>query len=169
MASVTSTFSQLQAATKAVHTGIVAVGGALSLSTTISACGVLNMVQVPNKATLLDWWIKIYTGGAAQTLKIGTSQTHSGIMAVTSLSQTFSTSVSNQLILPTPYGIFNQGFLRAPGAGDLMPVRISISDDAQPSSVWVQGRLGAAISTSAYFTFVLFYTMDGLLGHTTIR
>ena len=172
MASVTVTFSQLQDAVKSVHTGVIAAAGAISRSVTISASGVLNMVRVPNHSTLLDFWLKVHTGGASQTVQIGTSQTPSGIMSVTTLSQTY--SISGQVAAPTAYGDNNTGVIRAPGgtkggAIDLMPVRISLSDDVQPSSVWVQGRLGAAISASAFFTFCLFYTMDGLRGHTTIR
>lgn len=178
MASVSLSFSQLVPQVKAVHTGIIAAGGALSTSaglTTICPSTVLNFCQVPNRATLLDFWIRIQTGGASQTLQIGTSQTPSGIMSVTTLSQTY--SISTQSAAPAPYGVFNQGYIRAPGGTtgavtgvtDLMPVRISISDDVSPASVWLQGRVGAGCSASAFFTFMVFYTMDGLTGHTTIR
>ena len=169
MATLTVTMSQLSPNVKAVHTGINVAASALSLSSTFTPSNILWMVKIPNHATIVDYWLKIQTGGAAQTVAIGTASSPTGIMAATSLSQTYSISVSNQLITPTPYGIFNQGWLRAPGPGDTMPVRISLSDDASPSSVWVQGKLTVAISNSAYFSFALFYTMDGMLGHTTIR
>lgn len=174
MASATLTFSQLRPTPNAIHVGMTWAAGALSRSATVCASSVLNMVQVPNGATLLDFWLRVHTGGASQNIQIGTSNTPSGIMSITTLSQTFSHSGTAQGI----YGVFNQGYIRAPGgtagtgAGatqDLMPVRISLSDDVQPASVWVQGRLGAGCSESAYFTFVLFYSTDGAPGHTTIR
>jgi hypothetical protein len=53
--------------------------------------------------------------------------------------------------------------------GDLMPVRISLSDNAQPATTRIQMVLRAAISASMVLSWMLFYTMDGLTGHTTIR
>lgn len=176
MASATLTFSQFSENLKAVHTGMIFAGGALSRSATVCASSVLNMVKVPDGATLLDFWARIHTGGASQTFEIGTSQTPSGIMAVTTLSVTFcySATAENLVLSPTDYGVMGQGWIRCPGgtrgsAFDLMPTRISLSDDVQPASVWIQGRVGADCSDSAFFTFCLFYTMDGTIGHTTIR
>lgn len=176
MATVTRTFSQFTSNIKATHTGICVVGGALSLSVTFSPSGIMNMVQVPNHATLVDFYLRIQQGGAAQVVRIGTSATNSGIMSKTTLSQTISFSASISLDT-LQYNVNNPGYIRAPGGTqgvadgttDLMPVRISLSDDAAPASVWIQGRLATAISASGFFTFVLFYTMDGLPGHTTIR
>lgn len=171
----TFTASQLNSNTKAVHTGVIVAGSALSLSVTGTASSIILLSKVPSGATLLDWWMRIHTGGASQTVKLGTSASPSGIMSITTLSQTYSTSLSGQAIVPTPYGVFNQGWFRAPGGtagattNDLMPVRISLSDDAQPREVWIQATLGVAISASAFLTWTLFYTMDGLTGHTTIR
>lgn len=173
MASTTFTFSQLSPNVKATHTGLNVVGGALSQAAATSASSVFNMVQVPHGATLTDFWMKIHTGGADQTLEIGTSNTPSGIMTITTLTQTYSLSVGTGEEINI-YGDANRGVIRAPGGtsggtADLMPVRISLSDDAAPSSVWVQGRLTVANSSSSFFTFTLFYTMDGMAGHTTIR
>lgn len=176
MATVTVTMSQLSPNVKAVHTGLNVVASHWSASATFSPSGILNMVRLPHGATVVDFWGKIAQGGAAQTLKIGTSNTPSGIMSIMTLCQTFSLSASVSLdVLTLVYeGPMDQKWFRAPGGtrggtGDLLPVRISLSDDAQPSNIWVQGRLGAAISASALFTFCLFYTMDGLIGRTTIR
>ena len=177
MATLSLTFSQLSAAGKSVHTGVNVIGGALSVSATVCPSTILHMVPVLNGATLLDFKLRIATGGADQTIQIGTSQTPSGIMSLTTLSQSYSTSLSGQLVVPTTYGIFNQGWIQGfggttglkTGVTDLLPVRISLSDDVSPARIWVQGRVGVACSASAFFTFILFYTMDGLAGHTTIR
>lgn len=166
MATLSFTLSQFAPNVKATHTGITTAGGAASISATISPSSIIHFCQVPNGATLVDFWVKF--GGQAidtQTMQIGTSQTPSGIMAATTLSLTFCASAS----APTILGIHNQSWLRAPGGSDLLPVRISLSDDAQPSSIWVQGRLSKTVSGSFYITFLLFYTMDGLIGHTSIR
>jgi hypothetical protein len=151
---------------KAHHEGVIAVASNTTLAATATASSILLLARVPHGATLLDYWVKLFTGGVAQTLKLGTSATPSGILALTSLSQTY--SISTQNIAPTPYGIFNQGMLRH-GAGDLLPARISLSDDVVQRWVWVQGTLGVAISASAFCTFMLFYTMDGMLGRATLR
>lgn len=169
MATLSVTFSQFSANVKAVHTGLISAGGSATLAADASASSIFKLCQVPNKATLEDWWLHLGGSQAGQVLKLGTSQTPSGIMSATTLSQSYSTSLSGQLIVPTPRGIFNQGWLRAPGAGGLMPVRISLSDDAQPSSIWVHAKAAAVISNGIVFTFKLFYTMDGSTGRTTIR
>lgn len=176
MASLTHTFSQFSDNLKAVHTGMICAGGALSRTTTICPSSVLNMVQVPHGATLLDFYLKIVQGGADQHVEIGTSNTPSGIMQLTTLTRThsFSASISLDVLTLTVHGDNDRLYIRAPGGArggtsDLMPVRISLSDDVQPASIWLQGRVAVGVSASAFFNFVLFYTMDGLTGHTTIR
>jgi len=170
----TFTASQLTSNAKATHTGVNVVGSALSLSVTGTASSVILLSRVPTGATLVDWILRIHTGGADQTVKLGTSASPSGIMSITTLTQTYSLSVGTTEEINI-YGDSNRGYLRAPGGtsggtgNDFMPVRISLSDDVQPASVWIQATLGVAISASAYFTWTLFYTMDGMRGHTTIR
>lgn len=167
MATLSITLSQLSPNVKAVHTGVVAVAAAQTLQAASSASSVFKLCQVPNGATLVDWWLSIGGSQAGQVLKLGTSQTPSGIMAATSLSLTL--SISTQAAAPSQRGVFNQGYLRAPGAGDRMPVRVSLSDDAQPSNIWVHAKAAAAITVSMAFSFCLFYTMDGMAGRTTVR
>ena len=181
MTSASLTFSQFSPNVKQIHTGIVAVGGHLSRSVTVCPSTVLNMVQVPNGCTLVDFWLRIQNAADddQQSVQIGTSQTPSGIMSITTLTQTysFSASISLDVLTLNIVGDANHGAIRCPGGTrgatdattDLMPVRISLSDDAQPSNVWVQARLGGGVSATAFFTFMLFYTCDGLAGRTTIR
>ena len=167
----TFTASQLASNVKAVHTGLVIVGAALSTCASGTASSVILLSRVPHGATLVDFWLRLHSGGASQTVKIGTSASPSGIMSITTLSLTLSESET----YPPFYGVFNQGWIRAPGGttggtgNDFMPVRISLSDDVQPAEVWVQAELGINISNSLFLTWCLFYTMDGLTGHTTIR
>ena len=171
MATVTA--SQLAAGTKTLHTGVQFASAALTQAATLTASSIILLSQVQSGVLLLDFWLRIHTGGASQTVKLGTSASPSGIMQIASLSQTY--SISTQVTVPTMYGVFNQGYLRAPGgttggtAGDYMPVRISLSDDVQPATVWIQATLGVAISASMYLTWMLFYTYDSMAGHTTIR
>ena len=115
MATLSITLSQLSPNVKAVHTGVVAVAAAQTLQAASSASSVFKLCQVPNGATLVDWWLSIGGSQAGQVLKLGTSQTPSGIMAATSLSLTL--SISTQAAAPSQRGVFNQGYLRAPGAG----------------------------------------------------
>jgi len=154
---------------KAVHTGIVAVGSRTSICATGTAASVLLLGNVPNGATLVDWWAHIITAGADQTVQIGTSNSPSGIAALFSLTQCFSLSPSaGGPTLLRIVGATNSNDYRAP-QGDRLPVRISLSDDVQPTQVMVQAVLGTAISASALFSWMLFYTMDGTVGNTTIR
>ena len=181
MASASITYSQFSANVKAVHTGVLCTGGHLSRSVTICPSTVHNMCQVPNNCTLVDFWMRIQHAADDDqaTFQIGTSQTPSGIMSITTITQTysFSASISLDILTLNIVGDSNHGTIRAPGGTrgditgvltDLMPVRISLSDDVAPSNVWIQGR-GAAWSATGFLTFMLFYTMDGLTGRTTIR
>lgn len=182
MASASLTFSQFSTAVKHVHVGIIATGGHLSRSVTVCPSTVLMMCQAPNGATLVDFWLRIQNAADddQQTVQIGTSQTPSGIMSITTLTQTysFSASISLDVLTLNIVGDANHGTIRAPGGTrgditglltDLMPVRISLSDDYVPSNIWIQAKLGGGVSASAFFTFMLFYTMDGLAGRTTVR
>ncbi len=175
MASATLTFSQFSPGAKYAHTGVVANGGHLTVCTTVCPSTVLAIVKVPNKSTIIDFWGRVQTGGADQTMQIGTSATRSGIMSVLTLSQTF--SISTQAAGPTGYGIFNQGVFRggggtaglATGVTNLLPMKISLSDDVTPSNVTIQATMGVGCSASAFFTFMFLYVCDGMAGRTTNR
>lgn len=170
MATLSFTMSQLAPNIKATHTGSCVVGGAITISPTFCVCSILHCVQLPNGATITDFWLKALTGASdTQIIRMGTSQTPSGIMAKTTLTRTFSLSTQNITAPAAGGGVYAQNWLRAPGAGDLFPVRISLSDDAQPANIWMQLRVAAGCSASAVFTLLLWYTMDGLIGHTNIR
>lgn len=163
MATVTA--SLIGPSVKAVHTGIVCTGAALAQRTTLTASSVILLNTIPNGATLVDWWFRYTDGAADQGLEIGTSNSPSGIMAMTTLTITISMSgLATEVRLAGPFNSY-----RCAMGGDLMPVRISLSDDVQPASVQLRMTLRAGISASADLTWMLFYTMDGLPGHTTIR
>lgn len=163
----TLTASLLNANVKAVHTGIIAVGAAITASATLTASSVILLNFVPDGATLVDWWLRYTDNAATQSVELGTSFSPSGIAAQFSLTITFSTSDS--IVQPGMIGMQNQFAYRAPIGGGLMPVRISISDDVQPQQVRLQLTTRLAISASCALLWMLFYTMDGLDGHTTIR
>lgn len=179
MATATNTFSQFTPVLKAVHTGINAAGGHLSVAVTLSPSGRLKMVEMPHNATIVDFWLRIQ--GAAdddqQNFQMGTSATRSGIMAITTLTATytFSASISLDVVTLNLHRTPNQ--IQAPGGTrgavdgttDLMPVHISLSDDVSPRKVWIIGTLGAGVSASAFITAMFMYTMDGMKGRTTIR
>lgn len=174
MPAQTVTMSQLSSDAKAVHTGMIVTASALSQTLTLTASSVLLLSRVPNHATLLDFWMRIgsATPLPAQTLKIGTSASPSGIMQLTSLC--FTISESAVVNLPTAYGVMNQGWIRCPGGtmggsgNDFMPVRLSMTSTNVPESVWIQATIGGTISIDTFFTWCLFYTMDGMQGHTKL-
>lgn len=175
MASASITFSLFDTnIPKSVHTGVIATGGRLSRTAAYSASSVFNMCQVPDGATVLDFVLRINLASANQTWEMGTSQTPSGILQLSTLTSTFSLSVGTaeavSIVRSVIRGYEGTGYLLAAAdAGMLLPAHISISDSLQPQSVWIQGRPTNAGSASAIFQFVLFYTMDGMGGHTTIR
>ena len=163
----TWTASLLQSGIKAVHTGIQAVGSTLTLCETGTASSVIILNSVPQGATLVDWWLRLRTGAADQGFELGTSASPSGIAAMVTMSQTISMSgLATEVVLA---GLSSQFYYRAPHGGDLMPVRISLSDDARPLTTPLWLRLRTAISASLQMSWMLFYTMDGMQGHTTIR
>ena len=172
----TFTMSQISSGTKQVHTGVQCAASALSLTVTAAASSIFRLTKVTTGVTLLDFWLKINTKSATMSMKIGTSDSPSGIMAVTTLCQTYSQSASISIDLPIIFnGDNDRGYIRAPGGttggagNDLMPVHISLSDDLNPSEVWIDLKLGTDICQSAVLTWCLFYTYDGMPGHTTIR
>jgi hypothetical protein len=180
MATATVTFSSFRGNNiHELHAGMNVAGGALSRSVTLSPSGRLKMFQLPHGATIVDYWVRIQCAADddQQSFQMGTSQTRSGILALRTLTSTYTFSASISLdtltlnLADTPTAIRAPSGTRglATGVNDLLPVRISLSDDAQPQNVWVIGTLGAGISASAYITALMFYVCDGLAGHTTIR
>lgn len=154
MATLTATL-QYATTPKAVHTGVLHTGARAQTGSTLTASSVILLCDLPDGATVLDWWAFIDGAGANQVVQIGTSNTPSGIASAFSLSGVTA-------------GAVGAGGFRAP-FGDLLPVRISLSDDVEPAQVNVQAKLGAAISASIVLNFNLFYTMDGTPGANTIR
>lgn len=176
MATVTRTCSMFSPVPKNVHNGIICNGSALSLAVSFSASGRLKMLQVPNRCTIVDFWVRLQTTetAAVNTFKIGTSASRSGIMSITTITNTYSLSTQvTALVL----GDANDGVIHAPGgtragtgaATDLMPVRISYTaTDIADIPVWIFGK-SSKWSTSAFFTCMFFYTMDGMAGHTELK
>lgn len=179
MATATNTFSQFSPVLKAVHTGVIATGGHLSVAVTLSPSGRLKMVELPHNATITDFWLRIQCAADddQQNFQMGTSATRSGIMSITTLTATYTFSASISLdvltlnLHRTPNQIQAPGGTRGAvdGTTDLMPVHISLSDDVSPRKVWIIGTLGAGVSASAFLTAMFLYTMDGMVGRTTIR
>ncbi len=176
MATVTRTCSMFSPVPKNVHAGVLCNGAALSLAVSFSASGRLKMLQIPNRSTIVDFWLRIQTTetGAANTFEFGTSHSRSGIMSVTTITSTWTSTGSPSLQM---IGINDQGFLIAPGGTrggtgattDLMPVRISLTaTDIADIPVWIIGKTGKW-TTSAFFTCMIFYTMDGMAGHTELK
>jgi hypothetical protein len=151
----TFTASALQVGVKAVHTGVNVVGCRFATTVTMTAASIVKLVRVPNGATIVDWMFYGDDAAANQTVKIGTSNTPSGIAAAFSLSQSASAEAS-----PSSFRAV---------MGTLLPVRISLSDDVMPKEVWIQMIISIAASESADYRFTLFYTMDDLTGINTIR
>lgn len=158
------TMSQL-GSPSTVHTGVHVTGGVITISGTTTAATVVYLCQVPNGATIIDWTLYLsdgdqILGGANQKVVLGTSATLSGLGA-------FSLSGTATL---DPH--LHTGRFEPQGKVDLMPVRISLSDDPGASSVWLTAKFEIAPSTSnsvLIARFLVTYTMDGLTGHTTIR
>src|SRR3990167_179947 len=170
MATATATFTaSLFQEAPGNHTGVQVLGGHYSVSTSATNSSVVLTGNLPNLSTIVDYWIRIASGAASQTAQWGASACASGIMAITTLTSTysFSASISLDVLTLDIYGINNQGFWRAPGKSDLMPVTI---DRSASSTAKVMTRLvfGTALSNSAFVTYCLFYTMQGLSGRTRV-
>lgn len=167
MASATLTFSQLGTA-PANHTGIQWAAGTTSTAPA-SASSVLNILQLPNQSVIVGGWLSVATGGDNNNIQLGTSNTPSGIMAITTLTSTYSLSVGTTEEVNIINKVINLPGGTTGSVSDLLPVKISLSDDVTTSTVWVQGRMAAAHSSSARITVTLFYSTDGRPGHKTIR
>lgn len=149
----------------AVHTGLQVNGGVVTISATTTAAALVYLCRVPNGATIVDWVLylnePVTVGGANQKIVIGTSASHSGLGAF-SLSGSASSDP-----------LYAKGRFQPQGTVDLMPVRISLSDDQGiDQKVWLTAKFEVAPSTSnsvIIAKFYVTYTMDGLTGHTTIR
>lgn len=139
----------------AVHTGVMWNGGVVTISDTAAANSVIKLCQVPNGATIVDWvlWMDDDVG-TNTTFQLGTSECASGIASTTSLS-----TVTEH---------------RPAGGHNLLPVRVSMSDDqALPQTVWVEFKCVTAITFSASNAIIRFgvmYTMDNnITPHATVR
>jgi len=148
-----------------VHTGIQVAAGVITISGTTTAAAVIYLCQVPDGATLIDWVLHIndtdrLLGAANAKVVIGTSATLSGLGAF-SLSGSASSDP-----------VYSTGRFAPRGDVDLMPARISLSDSIAGQSVWLTAKLEVAPSTSnsvLIARFHVLYTMDGMVGHNTIR
>lgn len=162
----TYTMSELGSPSSA-HVGVLVNAGIGTLSGTFTASSVIFLCRVPNGATIIDWtfYTDQITLGANQVLQIGTSASPSGIAGAWSLSQTITGSGAETRV--------KYGAHKPRGNDDLLPVRISLSDDmGKDQKVWLQMKMGLAANTSganAIIRFVVTYTMGGLAGHNTIR
>lgn len=174
MASLTITLNQFRDNVVATHTGVEWAGGFISRTAAYSASSVFNLCRVPDGAVLLDFVLRINLASADQTFEIGTSQTPSGILQLSTLTATYSLSVGTgeeiNVVRSVIRGYSHTGFGLAGGdAGMLLPAKISLSDSLQPQTAWIQGRPTNAGSASAIMQFICFYSMAGDRGFGTIR
>jgi hypothetical protein len=148
------------------HTGVQVNASVGTLSGTFTASSIISLCRVPNGATIIDWtfYTDQITMGTNQQLKIGTSACVSGIGKF-SLSQTATGSGAETRV--------KRGVHKPWGTQDLLPVRVSLSDDnSKDQLVWLQMKNVTDIDTSgavAIIRFVVTYTMDGMVGHNKVR
>lgn len=147
MATVTA--SQHASSVKRLHTGVQVVGCHFVTASTLTAASVVKLVKVPNGATIVGWSFNgADAAAAAQVIDIGTSNS------------------------PSALGSFSISAAAAHSHLDhlaLIPTRIFLSDDAQPSEVWIEAKIAVAASASADYRFQLFYVNDGMRGTQGIR
>lgn len=151
----TLTASQFNSNVVAHHLGNITVGGVVDSTATATASSVWLLCRVPNGAVILDWMIYVDDAGADTIWKIGTSNTESALGS-------FSLSASQSNLEGSNY---RDGRLFS----HLLPVQVSLSDDVEPSHVWIQAVNSAAVSASADIRFQLTYTMNGMTTDLKIR
>lgn len=150
---------------KGLHTGENVVRSRFTGSLTVSE--VLLLARIPNKAVVSDWYISGgLTGATTGTWKIGFQGTvvdairgatltddslHAGVSLTSSgfggAHVVTNYSVSASVIVST----------RAPA---IMPLKISLSDDAANQFVWLQGLFTAGSQTGTHsINFVVKYIL----------
>ena len=166
MTANTFTASQVGALLQ-LHAGPNIVRGRIkpTAASSLSASDVLLMVQIPNHATVVDWWCR---GGIASstTFKIsvgiqpGTAQSSGSIPIVvdtikgTSLtSDTLCAAVSLTTSAVGGYGRLQSTMNTA------VPFRVSISDDHPQQWCWLTATCGGSTTGSSSLEFVVTYLM----------
>lgn len=148
------------------HTGIQWTGGVITLSASTTASAVVNLCRVPNGAVIVDWVLygSDTNQGSGLTVKLGTSACVSGIASAISISASASAAGTDVAA----------GAHRPKGTDDLLPVKVSLSDDqGKDQKVWLQMKFVSAPTTSAsvaIFRFgVWFVNGNGIAAHNTVR
>lgn len=112
---------------KAVHVGDQSILVESSFSATLTASSIIKLVQLPNGAQLEDFMWSGGPGDGSGTFVVGTSASPSCVLTATSFS-----ALAN-----------GRGVMGA----SVLPYRVSLSDDAQPLTQWVQLKV-KAVGTS---------------------
>jgi len=164
------TMSELTTPSSA-HTGMQFAGGHVSLTDTMTTNSVVYLCRVPANCTILDWCLYLsdddrLLGAANQRVELGTSASPSGLGFFS-----LSGSASSDPV------IAKDGRHQPRGVEQLMPVRVSISEDVGNVDgagrfVWLTARFGVATSaseTAVVANFWCSYTLGGVTGRTTMR
>ncbi len=146
----TFTASLHQSQPREVHVGLQSASSKLTTALTGTAASTFLLAKVPNGAHIKDFHFFADDAGANQTWTLGIqkpegSTSGSTTVDATALLAATSTSSSETTMRP---------------AGGLLPVKVSISDEALPRWAWIVAVNGAAISASVDMTFVVQYDMD---------
>jgi len=136
----------------------------------MTAATIVYLCRVPANCTITDWCLYLsdqdrLLGAADQRVELGTSASPSGLGFFS-----LSGSASSDPVTLT-------GRNQPRGDQQLMPVRISISEDVGNVGgagrfVWLTARFGVATSaseTAVTANFWCTYTMDGITGRSTTR
>lgn len=110
---------------KALHAGDQSQYGRYSFSGTATASSIVKFFRVPNGATIEDIQFSGGPGDGSGVIVIGTSASPSCILTATSISAAVAT-------------------VRGELAAATLPKLISLSDDAEPQHVWIQGKIKSA-------------------------
>jgi hypothetical protein len=142
----TFTASEWTSNVKAVHAGVQSKSAVAAVTVTGTASSVFKLCRIPNGATIVDflWYVK--DAGTDQSYELGIRYPSSDTYTVSE--SALSAAVSTTL------GVLTRGSAK-------LPYKVSISDDAVQSEIWIEAKAVVAISASADHRFTVFYTMDG--------
>lgn len=154
MAVFTVTASDAVAFVRSNATGIATVRTHLAgsqLPASFSASDIVLIAKIPNKATIIEFWMAGIVPGDGTVFKVGTAADDDAVGAALTLSGTSALRRTG-------------GMTGGDGSATTMPFKVSLSDDANPQWTYLFAtRVSGTATNTCSIQFVVTYAMPGAI------
>lgn len=147
MAAWTATASDALAFVRSNETGLTVVRthiGGSQLPASFSASDIILIAKIPNKATIVDFYMAGIVPGDGTIFHVGTAADDDGVAAALTLSGTAA--------------------IKRADAGSTMPFKVSLTDAVTPQWTWLFAeRVSGTATNTCSIQFVVTYAMPGAI------